>query len=134
MKNAVLSAKRAVQGKTNFMRPNGETGRNEDVMKAKRMISMYTRNDGKEVKELVNNLLKDRCKEECDFLGEELIEKRKSDLYEIAEETIKKAAPQWSGYAEVNYRSLLQWEVKEAIRDEIYRLIKLKRIDDFLNR
>lgn len=103
-------------------------------MKAKRMISMYLRNNGKELKELVNSLLKDRCKEECDFLGEELIEKRKSDLYEIAEETIKKAAPQWSGYAEVNYRSLLQWEVKEAIRDEIYRLIKLKRIDDFLNR
>lgn len=103
-------------------------------MKAKRMISMYTRNDGKELKELVNSLLKDRYEEECDFLGEELIEKRKSDLYEIAEETIKKAAPRWNGYAEVNYRSLLQWEVKEIIGDEIYRLIKLKRIDDFLNR
>lgn len=103
-------------------------------MKAKRMISMYLRNNGKELKELVNSLLKDRYEEECDFLGEELIEKRKSDLYELAEEIIKKAALRWNGYAEVNYRSLLQWEVKEAIRDEIYRLIKLKRIDDFLNR
>lgn len=103
-------------------------------MKAKRMISMYTRNDGKELKELVNSLLKDRYEEECDFLGEELIEKRKSDLYEIAEEVIKREAPQWDGYAEVNYRSLLRWKVDEAISDEIYRLIKLKRIDDFLNR
>lgn len=103
-------------------------------MKAKRMISMYTRNDGKELKELVNSLLKDRYEEECDFLGEELIEKRKSDLYEIAEEVIKREAPQWDGYAEVNYHSLLRWKVDEAISDEIYRLIKLKRIDDFLNR
>ena len=77
-------------------------------MKAKRMISMYTRNDGKEVKELVNNLLKDRCKEECDFLGEELIEKRKSDLYEIAKENIKKADHKRTEYQDVNYCRLLK--------------------------
>lgn len=103
-------------------------------MKAKRMISTYTRNNGKELKELVNSLLEGKYKEECNFLGGGLIEKRKNDLYEIAEEVIKREAPQWDGYAEVNYRSLLRWKVDEAISDEIYRLIKLKRIDDFLNR
>ena len=99
----------------------------KEKMKEK-IIRIYTE---EKIKELVNNLLEERYREECEKLGG-LTEERVNDLYELAEEAVQRAIPQCFGYSEANYHSLVRAAVNKAIRDEIYRLIQIKNMEEVI--
>lgn len=102
----------------------------KEKMKEK-MIRIYTENGGEKTKEIVEDILLKKYKEECEELGG-LTNENKNDLYELAEEAVQKEIPQCFGYSEVNYHSLIRAAVNEAIRDEIYLLLQIKNMEEVL--